>query len=376
MEKMFKRSLLGAAVAVAAVSGSANAAIELAGENVVFYGQAAGGIVISNPDAAGSDSSVMADIESRIGFRGRVQFDAISPDFIWQIEGGNTDNVWQNGNLGGRDTYLGFDFDGVGSIKYGRQLVAAFNYIDWPHTNPGLGNVFDVWNKDANDHGASFEDRANNVIRFDSANFGGFNFQATLSGMGSSTDALVASLGTSYSTDLFSVHAGYYNQDKYTVKVDAVDDSWGFDEDLAGCDVDGSKSNNDCYGPVGGSAATTEDKGDASYYIVGGSVFLGDVTLTAAYKESTNGLTNVDQGSYSATAQYVIDGTYVLKAGYAGTENIATDGGDNGDQAITGRFGYLLPSTYLYVDVRNYDYNGSDDTKDGTNIHLGAEYYF
>ncbi|MEZ8082093.1 porin [Enterovibrio norvegicus] len=364
MEKMFKRSLLGAAVAVAAISGSANAAIELAGENVVFYGQAAGGIVMSNPDASGSDSSVIADIESRIGFRGRVQFDAISPDFIWQIEGGNTDNVWQNGHLGGRDTYLGFDFDGVGSIKYGRQLVAAFNYIDWPHTNPGLGNVFDVWNADANDHGASFEDRANNVIRFDSANFGGFNFQATLSGMGSTTDAMVASLGTSYSTDLFSVHAGYYNQDKYTVAVAATEDAYEFDTETGQPKL------------VPGKAATTEDKGDASYYIVGGSVFLGDVTLTAAYKESTNGLTNVDQGSYSATAQYVIDGTYVLKAGYAGTENIATDGGDNGDQAITGRLGYLLPSAYLYLDVRNYDYNGSDDTKDGTNIHLGAEYYF
>lgn len=203
MEKMFKRSVLGAAVALAAVSGSANAAVELAGESLVFYGQAAGGIIIANPKASGSDSSISTDIESRIGFRGRVAFDAISPDFIWQIEGGNADNVWQNGHLGGRDTYLGFDFDGIGSFKYGRQLVAAFNYIDWPHTNPGLGNVFDVWNKDANDHGASFEDRANNVLRFDSANFGGFNFQVSLSGMGSTTDALVASVGSSYSTDLF-----------------------------------------------------------------------------------------------------------------------------------------------------------------------------
>ena len=54
------------------------------------------------------------------------------------------DATW--GKFGGRDTYVGFEFDGVGQLKYGRQLVAAYDYVDWPHTNPGLGNVYDWHN--------------------------------------------------------------------------------------------------------------------------------------------------------------------------------------------------------------------------------------
>ena len=127
MEKMFKRSVLGAAVALAAVSGSANAAIELAGDAVQMYGQAAGFMHFTNPKAENADSAAQAVIESRIGFRGTVAFDDFGPDLVWQIEGGDANNGAQSGQLGARDTYLGLNFDGLGSFKYGRQLVAAYN---------------------------------------------------------------------------------------------------------------------------------------------------------------------------------------------------------------------------------------------------------
>ncbi|AMG29927.1 porin [Grimontia hollisae] len=365
MEIAFKRSLLGMAVAVAAVSCSANAAIDLHGEAVQLYGQAAGFMHLTNPEVG--DSAAQAVIESRVGFKGRVAFDDFGPDFIWQIESGDANNT-DYGAFGMRDTFLGLDFDGVGSFKFGRQLIAAYNYVDWPHSNPGLGNVFDWHNalgevKDGKPTGIAFEDRANNVFRFDSATWGGFNFQATLSGMGSTTDALVASIATSYSTDIFSVHAGYYDQGKYTVDVAATDPSWVYNKDK------------DEWESKPGTPKGTKEAGDISYAIVGGSVFLGDVTLTAAWKHMENGLTDNSQDAYSATAQYVIDGTWVLKAGYAATSD--TDKGiDDGSQAITGRLGYLLPSTYLYMDVRSYDYYGANEDNDGTNILIGAEYYF
>ncbi|WP_413110794.1 porin [Thaumasiovibrio sp. DFM-14] len=330
MEKMFKRTLVGAAIALAA--GSANAAIDLAGENVQFYGQAAGFIHLTGPEVG--DNAAQAVIESRVGFRGRHQYDDFGPDFIWQIEGGDANNGDKSGQLGARDTFLGFDFDGVGSFKYGRQLVAAYNYVDWPHSNPGLGNVFD-WH---NTIDASYEDRADNVFRFDSANWGGFGVQATLSGMGSNTDAMIVSVAANYNHEKFSIHGGFYNQSDYT-------------------NADGIKD------------------GDISYAIIGGSVYLGDLTLTAAYKPMKNDLTNNDQDAYSATAQYVIDGKYVLKAGYAATSDSKLGSGDD-SQALTARFGYLLPSTYLFVDVRSYDMLGSDESDDGTNVLLGAEYYF
>ncbi|MGF1753888.1 porin [Vibrio makurazakiensis] len=357
MENMFKRTLLGAAIATAAMSGSANAAIELAGQAVQFYGQAAGSwIMIDNQD----QDSAGADIESRIGFRGVVEFDDFAPNFIWQMEGGNANNGDNTGGLGARDTYLGFDFEGFGSIKYGRQLVAAYNYVDWPHSNPGLGNVFD-WN---NDLGVSYQDRANSVLRYDSANWGGFNLQATVSGMGTDTDQMVASLGTSYSTDLFSVHAGYYDRGSYET-TDAEQDKYIIDGN-------GNVVLNPDY-VAGGEKVTAYAH---NYAVVGGSVYLGDVTLTAAYKamETDSATGTKDQDAISATAQYVLNGKWVFKAGYASTSD--TDGNDDGDVAITGRLGYILPSAFLYTDVRNYDMDGADDSKDNTRLLLGAEYYF
>ncbi|PSU32121.1 porin [Photobacterium lutimaris] len=349
MEKMFKRSLLGAAIAMTAVAGNANAAIELAGENVVLYGQAAGNLQYWNADGKGKDNNVNVEIESRIGIRGKVSFDAMSPAFIYQMETGNADNGGDGngdglGAFGGRDTYVGFEFDGIGQIKYGRQLVAAYDYVDWPHTNPGLGNVFD-WH---NAIDAGFADRANHTIRFDSANWGGVKVQATLSGMNETTDAVVASAAAGYTGSNFNIHAGYYTQADYK-------------------DSAGNKA------------------GDISYAIVGGSLNVGDFTFTAAYKPMWNDLTDNQQDAYSATAQYMVDQTWVYKIGYAATTDVdkAVDRDDNGvftkdtaSQAITGRVMYLLPSTAIYFDVRNYDMLGNDKSADGTRFLFGAEYYF
>lgn len=346
MEKMFKRTVLGTAIAFAAISSSANAAIDLHGEAVQLYGQAAGNIAIKTTKHANGEDSIIADLESRIGFRGTVEFDDFAPNLIWQIESGNA-NSGSQGFFGFRDTFVGLDFDNVGSFKFGRQLVAAYNYIDWPHSNPGLGSVFD-YNNDLTDNGTLwFEDRANNVLRFDSDTWNGFNFQATASGMASTVDALVISVAGSYTQEMFSVHAGYYNQDAYV------------------------NSNN-------------INAGDNSYYIVGGSLFLGDITLTAAFKSEENSLpvNKITQDSWSTTAQYVLDGTYVFKLGYAGTSDSKGRAikYSDGDTAVTGRLGYLLPSTYLYFDVRYYDMASLSNLAlvetEGTNFLLGAEYYF
>ncbi|MCF8779652.1 porin [Vibrio sp. IRLE0018] len=357
MDKMFKRTLLGAAVASLAAAGSANAAIQLAGDAVQFYGQAAGNITLID---AGDTTSIGADIESRIGFRGVVEFDDIAPKFIWQMEGGNANNGDKTGGLGARDTYLGLDFEGVGQFKYGRQLVAAYNYVDWPHSNPGLGNVFD-WN---NDIGASFQDRADSVLRFDSANFGGFNFQATLSGMTKDTDQLVSSIGASFSHGIFSVHGGYYAQGSYEQGV-------GEPEKFTINDLGEVVVNPDWTAWKNAGGENQKETVDSqNYAIFGGTLALGDVTLTAAYKAMEVG--KKSQNAFSTTAQYVIDSKYVLKAGYAMTDD-AKGTKDTGDTAVTARFGYLLPSSYWYLDSRNYSMNDGDW---GHRILAGMEYYF
>ncbi|MDN3613541.1 porin [Vibrio gallaecicus] len=354
--KFFKRTLLGAVIAASSI-GSANAAVELAGDAVQFYGQAAGFMILGDDT---DTQSVGAVIESRIGFRGVVEFDDFAPNLVWQIEGGDANNGAKSGQLGARDTYLGLDFEDVGSFKFGRQLVAAYNYVDWPHSNPGLGNVFD-WN---NDIGVSYQDRADNTLRFDSASFGGFNFQATLSGMEQDTDRMVSSIAASYSKDMFSVHAGYYARGEYkSVKDEAP--KYIIDEN-------GNVVANPDY-VAGGEVVTNAAH---NYAILGGSVFLGDLTLTAAYKAMETdkvGGGSQGQNAISATAQYVLDGKWVFKGGYAATDD-ADGTTDTGDIALTARLGYLLPSTYMYTDLRNYKMNNADDWS--SYILIGTEYYF
>ena len=360
MEKIFKRTLLGAVVSAAAFTGTANAAIPLAGDAVQFYDQAAGFMIYGDDQ---DDSNFGTVIESRVGFRGTVEFEDFAPNFIWQIEGGNADNGSKSGQLGARDTYLGLDFDGVGSFKFGRQLVATYNYVDWPHSNPGLGNVFD-WN---NDIGAGFQDRADNVVRYDSANWGGFSVQATVSGMENTVDGLVSSVAASYSADMFNLHAGYYNRGDY-------DDSVGDNPQYIIDQNTGQLIANPDYI----SSGKVKMYGN-NYAIAGGSLFLGDFTFTAAYKymeqDTANGTNS--QNAWSTTAQYILNNQWVFKVGYAGTDDADMadgTGDDTSDTAVTARLGYLLPSTYLYIDSRNYEMNNSGDWNNF--VLVGAEYYF
>ncbi|MCD9528596.1 porin [Photobacterium carnosum] len=361
MENMFKRTLLGVAIATAAMASTgASAAIDLMDGKVQGYGQAAGAIFIDDND--NGTNAAFSNMESRIGFRGVVEFDNFAPDIVWQIESGNANGA--AGSFGVRDTYVGLAFDNIGSIKWGRQLQAAYNYVDWPHSNPGLGNVFD-WNNDITAAGNNYLDRADNTLRFDSVSWNGVGVQATVSGMGTNTDALVSSIAANYAGSNFGIHAGYYHRGAYTVtsKVDVP---------LIPDDNGSWKPN-----PNFGKDQNTEYYAN-SYAIVGGNVSFGDVTLTAAYKYMMQDTAagDADQNAFSATAQYVAGGTWLYKLGYAATTDADIDGktaANTADTAITGRIGYLLPSAIIYSDIRHYDMN--DDAKQ-TRFLLGVEYYF
>ncbi|WP_194437081.1 porin [Vibrio fluminensis] len=335
MDKFFKRTLVCAAVASAATVGSANAAVQVVGDAVTFYGQAAGSVIYDIKDD--NDNSLMADIESRVGFRGVVDFEDLEPNFVWQMEGGNANNGTNTGGLGARDTYLGFDWEGFGSIKYGRQLVAAYNLVD-SHTNPGTGGAFDAM---SNDLKTAFQDRADHVIRYDSANWNGFTVSATLSGANETTDAKTLSFAGAYQNDNMLLHAGIYDRGETTEVIGALDGS--------------------------------------EYWIVGAYFFLGDFTVNAAYRDASIDQVvggSIDQESYSAAIQYTIDENWFVKAGYAHQGDTSEPGVDNADTAITARVAYTLPSAILYFDVRDYDYNGDTTDGDYTRLMFGTEYYW
>ncbi|MBF4344117.1 porin, partial [Vibrio anguillarum] len=161
----------------------------------------------------------------RVGLRGTQSFNNFGPDFVWQIETSNAFNGDTGGQFGGRDTYLGLAFDDVGTVKVGRQLVSIYDYVDWPHSNPGLGNVFD-WH---NAIGAGYQDRADHVIRFDSVDYSGFKYSLSASKMESSTDNAVVSFALAYNAERFGIHGGAYLGSKEKTVTAAKDGYYEFD---------------------------------------------------------------------------------------------------------------------------------------------------
>ncbi|BCI76603.1 Outer membrane porin protein precursor [Vibrio cholerae] len=374
MDKMFKRTLLGAAVAMAAVGVQAAQLTD----NVQLYGQAAGNLYFESKGDSAKDDTVGVEIESRIGLRGTQSFNNFGPDFVWQIETSNAYNGDTGGQFGGRDTYLGLAFDGVGTVKVGRQLVSIYDYVDWPHSNPGLGNVFDWHNAlSVNDKGEivgyGYQDRADHVIRFDSADYSGFKYSLSASKMNESTDNAVVSFALAYNAERFGIHGGAYLGSKEETKTAAKAGYWEL-----------KIKNDGTYGSewVEPTAASTSES-QAAYYLVGGNFSITDkLSLTAAWKHMTNEVDNVErkQDAYSATLAYWATSEWLFKAGYAATTKVKFGDetkADTDSQAITARALYVLdPSAVMYFDIRNYDMMGSKETDDQTRFLLGMEYYF
>ncbi|CAM3190345.1 porin [Vibrio rarus] len=177
------------AIAIALTSVFATASVSAATEtgqvgiisdfSVQVYGVAAISVVNYNvSDNRDASTGFVVENESRIGFRAsKDMFD----NFLisMQIESGYVDSTdWSHGGVSGgvlgfRDTYLGASGD-WGNLRVGRVLTPLYEIVDWPFSNPGLGATFDWGGINAN------YDRQSNQVRFDSANYGGFTFAASV----------------------------------------------------------------------------------------------------------------------------------------------------------------------------------------------------
>lgn len=98
--------------------------------------------------------------ESRIGFRGSKELKN-GPKLFWQFESGYLG--YAGNDLGARDTFVGIE-GGFGKIRAGRLLTPLYETIDWPYSNPGLGNIFDWGN---NIDGGGNLDRQSDQLRWD-----------------------------------------------------------------------------------------------------------------------------------------------------------------------------------------------------------------
>ncbi len=337
MDKMFKRTLLGAVVAFA--STGAMAAEEtgqigvLSDFKVDVYGVAAISAFYQE-DGNGYDY----ENESRIGFRAsKDMFDNVN--VFMQIESGYVGEDGSGSTLGARDTFLGLRGD-WGQVRFGRMLTPMYEIVDWPYSNPGLGRVFD-WGGDVKAH----YDRKGDIARYDSPAFGGLTFSLSAGRGDTGTDGSNHfGAAVHYNVaDIVTLHGGYENNSK----VDGVDV-------------------------------------DASAYIIGFELPLpAGFGLAGAYKFAdgaqytdwaTTGL-DAEQSSYSIIGQYW-NGPWGFKLGYAANDESELEGvnQNDGDEVVSAQLMYVHNGFVPYLRVGQHDaYDASDKL---AFVRVGLEYGF
>lgn len=326
--KIFKRTLLGASVALLSTGVMAKEVGINSDFNVDVYGVAAISLVNYNTtDNNDSSTGYAVENESRIGFRAhKDMFDDVL--ITMQIESGYVDSTdWSHGGVSGgvlgfRDTFIGAS-GSWGNLRVGRVLTPLYEIVDWPFSNPGLGSVFD-WGG-INGH----YDRQSNQVRYDSAKFGGFSFAASVgrddndNGGGAATrDANFVGASAKYSfekvTFMGAVESGTRvvaaSGGEYVVAQEDIKDANGNVTTSAG----------EVYKTD--TVAGYDD--DTFAYIVGFEASLpAGFGFAAAYKgeELDNGIRKVTQDSYSIIGQYW-NGPIGFKLGYAANLESETNG--------------------------------------------------
>ncbi|MCY9865719.1 porin [Vibrio coralliirubri] len=376
--KIFKRTLLGASVALLSTGVMAKEVGINSDFNVDVYGVAAISLVNYNTtDNNDSSSGYAVENESRIGFRAhKDMFEDVT--ITMQIESGYVDSTdWSHGGVSGgvlgfRDTFVGAS-GSWGNLRVGRVLTPLYEIVDWPFSNPGLGSVFD-WGG-INGH----YDRQSNQVRYDSAKFGGFSFAASVgrddndNGGGAATrDANFVGASAKYSfekvTFMGAVESGTRvvaaSGGEYVVAQEDIKDANGTVTTAAG--------------EVYLTDVTPGYDDDTFAYIVGFEASLpAGFGFAAAYKgeELDNGIRKVTQDSYSIIGQYW-NGPIGFKLGYAANLESETNGSKDANSDSNTISGQLMAVhngfvPYLRVAGRTV---GDADTDIVTRV--GLEYGF
>ncbi|MDK9740054.1 porin [Vibrio sp. D404a] len=378
--KIFKRTLLGAAVAMISTGAMAKEVGINSDFNVDVYGVAAISLVNYNTtDQDDASSGFAVENESRIGFRAHKEmFDDVT--ITMQIESGYVDSTdWSHGGVSGgvlgfRDTFVGAS-GSWGNLRVGRVLTPLYEIVDWPYSNPGLGSVFD-WGG-INGH----YDRQSNQIRYDSPKFGGFSFAASAgrddndNGGGAVTrDAQFFGASAKYAFEKITFMGGI---ESGTRVVADTAESCVFDPDNPGTPK--------C------TAAVEGYNDDTFAYIVGFEASLpAGFGIAAAYKgeEIDNGTRKYTQDSYSIIGQYW-NGPWGFKVGYAANDDAELSGttaansslkasATDKSDTISGQLMYVHNGfvPYLRVASRSFTDNDRGEVSSDIVTRIGLEYGF
>ncbi|OCH24778.1 porin [Aliivibrio fischeri] len=345
---MFKKTLLGAAIALVASGVTAKEVGVNSDFNVDVYGVAAISLVNYNVTDNGDKSTgFVVENESRIGFRAHKEmFDNVL--ITMQIESGYVDSTdWGHGGVSGgvlgfRDTFIGASGD-WGNVRVGRVLTPLYEIVDWPFSNPGLGSVFD-WGGIAGHY-----DRQSNQVRYDSPKFGGFSFAASVG-----RDDNANGGGAATRDSAFASANAKYSFEKVTL-MGAVE---------SGSDFNGVAGQDNQAYLVGFEASLPAGFGIAGAY-----------KMEALDNQGGVAGTDVEQGSYSIIGQYW-NGPIGFKLGYAANLESETNGKTDKDSDSNTISGQLMAVhngfvPYLRIAGRTV---GDADTDIVTRI--GLEYGF
>ncbi|MEL6092221.1 porin [Plesiomonas shigelloides] len=360
---MFKKSMIAATIigSFAALPAHAYKIGTENGMNVEVYGV----IAVDLNYYADTDPSSGYDInnESRVGFRaGKQMFDDF--EVFAQIESGYVGDNGDSGKLGARDTFIGAK-GSWGTARFGRMLTPLYELIDWPYSNPGLGQVFDWGGNFAGNY-----DRKSDTIRYDSPVMSGFSFSlATGRGNTNSTGNNWYGASAHYKViDALTLHAGYENGSNHEVSAATAN---GHIIDDKGVIV-----------PVNGKDAVLADR---STYLVGFEASLpAGFGFSGAFKSAEQKLNDggkkYTQDSMSLIGQYW-NGPVGFKLGYAKNFDYEIDGNkveDSADEVISGQLMAVVNDFVPYVRIGHRDaYNDGKDTgAKGMFYLVGMEYGF
>ncbi|WP_454442919.1 porin [Vibrio bathopelagicus] len=382
--KFFKRTLLGAAVAMISTgsfAGTESSQVGIISDfNVQAYGVAA--ISVVNYDSEETKAGVKTDTgtgydyenESRIGFRAsKDMFENVN--VFMQIESGYVGENGDGATLGNRDTFLGLQGD-WGKVRFGRMLTPMYEVIDWPYANPGLGAVWD-WGGDVKYN----RDRHGDMARYDSADLNGFTFNlATGRGESSVKDNYFYGAGAHYRlADMITFHAAVETETDRKVS-DKVDAAWDYCATPSGCkDADG---NDVAQGSDYQSAnSATAKYADTFGYLVGFEASLpAGFGISAAYKSGESDVQGGDkseQSSYSVIGQYW-NGPWGFKLGYAANMESKTAGvkQDDEDSVVSGQLMYVHNGFVPYIRLAQRDIKSGGTQTDTFVTRVGLEYGF
>lgn len=383
--KIFKRTLLGATVAMissGAFAGTESSQVGIISDfNVQAYGVAA--ISVVNYDSEQTKAGVKTDTgtgydyenESRIGFRAsKDMFDNVN--VFMQIESGYVGENGDGATLGNRDTFLGLQGD-WGKVRFGRMLTPMYEVIDWPYANPGLGAVWD-WGGDVKYN----RDRHGDMARYDSADLNGFTFNlATGRGDSSVKDNYFYGAAAHYRlADTITFHAAVETETDRQTKAGTAAVAAGT------CLVSNGCGNGIGFGQeTPAVAATAAEMADTFGYLIGFEASLpAGFGISAAYKageSDVQGGSKSEQASYSVIGQYW-NGPWGFKLGYAANLESETDGVKNGDEdsVISGQLMYVHNGFVPYIRIAQRDINADDKgsivNTDTFVTRIGLEYGF